>query len=155
MNWYIWIVAALAYVIFAAWYFNWKGPLKAAEIDQYLKNVQENSGGSPTDPEVLRKFMERDDGKEFVMLNLIRFNAIDSWNTAADEGFQVVSVMRYRSRRDLMSLVSDPRFNDSHKFKLAAIDGTTSFPMQLWVPLLLLLLASLAQNAIFIFELRK
>ena len=64
-----------------------------------------------------------------------------------------------------MDLVSDPRFNDSHKFKLAAIDGTTSFPMQLrmstylrpkiWVPLLLLLLASLGQNLLFLFELRK
>jgi len=73
--------------------------------------------------------------------------------------------MRYRSRRDFMSLVSDSRFNDSHKFKIAAIDGTTSFPMQLrmstylrpkvWVPLLLLLMASLGQNALFLFELRK
>ena len=58
MNWYIWIVAALAYVIFAAWYFNWKGSLKPNEIEQYIMQVQENSGGSPTDPEVLRKFME-------------------------------------------------------------------------------------------------
>ena len=211
MNWYIWIVAALAYVIFAAWYFNWKGVLKPNEIEQYILQVQKNSGGSPTDPEVLRKFMKSDDGKEFVMLNLIRFNAgnvanpltgeistgpeliqgyfgpfskalfrkaghpvfmgrkkggyIDSWNSAADEGFQVVGAMRYRSCRDMMALVSDPRFSDSHKFKLAAIDGTTSFPMQLrmstylrpkiWVPLLLLLLASLGQNLIFLFELRK
>jgi hypothetical protein len=211
MNWWIWIVAALAYVMFSAWYFNWKGPLKPTEVERYLKNVSENTGGSPTDPEVLRKFMESDDGKEFVMLNLIRFNAgnvahpltgeistgpeliqgyfgpftkvlfrkgghpvflgrkkgghIDSWNSAADEGFQVVSAMRYRSRRDFMNLVSDSRFNDSHKFKIAAIDGTTSFPMQLrmstylrpkvWVPLLLLLLASLGQNALFLFELRK
>ena len=77
MNWYIWIVAALAYVIFAAWYFNWKGVLKPNEIEQYILQVQKNSGGSPTDPEVLRKFMESDDGKEFVMLNLIRFNAGD------------------------------------------------------------------------------
>ena len=75
MNWYIWIVAALAYVMFSAWYFNWKGPLKPTEVERYLKNVSENTGGSPTDPEVLRKFMESDDGKEFVMLNLIRFNA--------------------------------------------------------------------------------
>jgi len=211
MNWYIWIVAALAYLIFAAWYFNWKGPLEADEITQLLAQMEKNSNQSPTDPYVIRKFLEVDDGKEFIMLNLVRVHEgevahpetgqmttapeilqgyfgpfskalfrkaghpvfmgrkkggyIDSWNSAADEGFQVVGAMRYRSRRDLMALVADPRFKDSHKFKLAAIDGTTSFPMQLrmssylrpkiWVPLLLLLLASLGQNALFLFELRK
>jgi hypothetical protein len=90
---------------------------------------------------------------------------IDSWNASADEGFHSIGTMRYRSRRDLMLLVSDPRFADSHKYKLAAIDGTISFPMQsfmstylkpkFWVPLLLILLVSLAQNASFFFELRK
>lgn len=211
MNWYIWIIAAVAYVIFATWYFNWKGPLKPDEVAKYVEQMAKNSSQSPTDPNVMRKFLEADDGKEFVMLNLVRLHKgevadpetgemmpgseilqgyfgpfskalfrkaghpvflgrkkggyIDSWNSAADEGFQVVGAMRYRSRRDLMTLVSDPRFSDSHKFKLAAIDGTISFPMQLrmssylrpkiWVPLLLLLLASLGQNLLFLFELRK
>lgn len=211
MNWYIWIVAALAYLIFAAWYFNWKGPLEPDEVTQLVAQMEKNSSQSPTAPDVMRKFLEADDGKEFIMLNLVRVHEgkvahpetgqmttapeilqgyfgpfskalfrkaghpvfmgrkkggyIDSWNSAADEGFQVVGAMRYRSRRDLMALVADPRFKDSHKFKLAAIDGTTSFPMQLrmssylrpklWVPFLLLLLASLGQNALFLFELRK
>lgn len=211
MNWGIWIIAAFAYLIFAAWYFNWKGPLKPDEVTQLMAQMSENSSQSPTDPDVIRKFLETDDGKEFVMLNLVRLHQgdvahpdtgemttapsilqgyfgpfskalfrkaghpafvgrkkggyIDSWNSAADEGFQIVGAMRYRSRRDLMALVSDPRFKDSHKFKLAAIDGTISFPMQLnmssylrpkiWVPLLLLLLASLGQNISFLFELRK
>jgi len=211
MNWYIWIVAAFIYLIFSAWYFNWKGALTADEITSFVEAMQENSGQSPTDPEVIRNFLEVDDGKEFVMLNLVRLHTgevdhpetgeistaskildgyfgpfskamfrkaghpvflgrkkggyIDSWNSAADEGFQVVGAMRYRSRRDLMILVTDPRFSDSHKFKLAAIDGTISFPMQLristslrpkiWVPILLLLLASLGQNALYFFEMRK
>lgn len=209
MNIWIWAVAAFLYLIFAIWYFNWKGPLKADEIDRYVERI--TASQSPTDPDVLRKFMEADDGKEFVMLNLVRFHEgevahpetgekmrgseliqgyfgpftkalfkrgghpllvsrkkggyIDSWNTVADEGFHIVGMMRYRSRRDLMALASDPRFKDSHKFKLAAIDGTTSFPTQIqmgfylspkiWVPLFLLLLASLTQNAIILFELRK
>lgn len=211
MNWGIWIIAAFAYLIFAAWYFNWKGPLKPDEIIQLMAQMSQNSSQSPTDPDVIREFLETDDGKEFVMLNLVRLHQgdvahpetgeltkapsilqdyfgpfsralfrkaghpvfmgrkkggyIDSWNSVADEGFQIVGAMRYRSRRDLMALVSDPRFKDSHKFKLAAIDGTISFPMQLnvssylrpkiWVPLLLLLLASLGQNISFLFELRK
>jgi len=211
MNWGIWIIAAFSYLIFAAWYFNWKGPLKPDEIIQLMAQMSQNSSQSPTDPDVIREFLETDDGKEFVMLNLVRLHQgdvahpetgeltkapsilqdyfgpfsralfrkaghpvfmgrkkggyIDSWNSVADEGFQIVGAMRYRSRRDLMALVSDPRFKDSHKFKLAAIDGTISFPMQLnvssylrpkiWVPLLLLLLASLGQNISFLFELRK
>lgn len=211
MNWWIWIAAGIIYLIFSAWYFNWKGALTPEEIEHYTAGMSEHTSQSPTDPEVLRKFLEADDGKEFVMLNLVRFNAgdvahpetgemstgpellqgyfgpfskamlrkaghpvfmgrktgghIDSWNTAADEGFQVVGAMRYRSRRDLMVLVTDPRFADGHKFKLAAINGTISFPMQLrmstylrpkiWVPVLLLLLASMGQNLLFLFEMRK
>jgi len=208
MNIWIWAVAAILYLVFSLWYFNLKGPLTPAEIEHYSKQF---SSQSPTDPAVLRKFMEDDDGKEFIMLNLVRLHEgqvarpdtgemmkspeilqgyfgpfskalfkrgghpvilarkkggyIDSWNAAADEGFQIVGTMRYRSRRDLMILASDPRFADAHKYKLAAIDGTISFPMQtqmstylkpkIWVPLLLILLASLAQNALFFFELRK
>jgi len=128
--------------------------------------------------------MEADDGKEFVMLNLVRYNAgqvAHPETGTLSTGPELIQgyfgpfskallrrgghPMRYRSRRDLVALVSDPRFNDGHKFKLAAIDGTISFPMQLrmstylrpkiWVPLLLLLLASLGQNLLFLFELRK
>lgn len=209
MNWWICLVAAIAYLMFVGWYFNWKGPLKGNEIDSFIKQLSMSQ--SPTDPVVLRKFLEEDDGKEFIMLNLVRFHNgkiehpdtsekmsgakliqdyfgpfskalfkrgghpvlmfrkkggyIDSWNASADEGFHSIGTMRYRSRRDLMLLVSDPRFADSHKYKLAAIDGTISFPMQsfmstylkpkFWVPLLLILLVSLAQNASFFFELRK
>jgi len=72
MNWYIWIIAAVAYVIFAAWYFNWKGPLTPAEIDKFVDHI--SASESPTDPEVIRKFLEADEGKEFIMLNLVRFH---------------------------------------------------------------------------------
>lgn len=210
MNWWIWIAAGIIYLMFSAWYFNWKGPLTSDEITQLLGQMAEHSSQSPTDPAVMRKFLETDDGKEFVMLNLVRLHKgdvahpetgemttapdilqgyfgpfsralfrkaghpvfmgrkkgghIDSWNSSADDGFQIVGAMRYRSRRDLMTLVADPRFADSHKFKLAAIDGTISFPMQLsmstylkpkiWVAALLILLASLGQNALFLFDLR-
>jgi len=101
-----------------------------------MAQMSENSSQSPTDPDVIRKFLETDDGKEFVMLNLVRLHQgdvahpdtgelttapsilqgyfgpfskalfrkaghpafvgrkkggyIDSWNSAADEGFQIV-----------------------------------------------------------------
>lgn len=211
MKLWIWVLAAVLYLIFALWYFNWKGPLSSEEIEKYVSRIEQNAAPSNTDIGVLRKFMEEDDGKEFLMLNLIRFHEgdvthpesgekmsaqaliesyigpfvraliargghpvimsqktggiIDTWNTAGDENYQVVNMMRYRSRRDLLEIATNPKFGDSHKYKLAAIDGTTNFPTRtqastylkpsIWVPLLLILLASLAQNAAFFFELRN
>jgi hypothetical protein len=38
--------------------------------------------------------------------------------------------MRYRSRRDLVALVRDPRFKAAHPNKLLGIDMTFSFPTQ-------------------------
>ena len=72
MNWWICLVAAIAYLMFVGWYFNWKGPLKGNEIDSFIKQLSMSQ--SPTDPVVLRKFLEEDDGKEFIMLNLVRFH---------------------------------------------------------------------------------
>lgn len=71
-------------------------------------------------------------------------------------------MMRYRSRRDLMILATDARFDFAHSFKLAAMEKTTSFPTQMqfstflspkwWVPMALLGLASFVQNLIWIFH---
>jgi len=87
---------------------------------------------------------------------------IDSWATAADPDWDLVSLIRYRSRRDLADLVVDPFFENIHVFKYAAIEQTASFPTQttisfalspkLLVPLILLLLASLVQNVVRLFR---
>jgi hypothetical protein len=78
---------------------------------------------------------------------------VDAWNTPPDPGWHVVGAMRYRSRRDMMALASDPSLRDVHPFKLAGTAMTFSFPAQVvmgfalrprvWVGLLLALLASL------------
>jgi len=46
MNWYIWIVAVVAYIIFAAWYFNWKGSLTADEIELYIADMSKHESGA-------------------------------------------------------------------------------------------------------------
>ncbi len=33
---WIWVGAALAYLLFRAWYDNWRGPLTAAEVDAVI-----------------------------------------------------------------------------------------------------------------------
>lgn len=80
---------------------------------------------------------------------------IDSWGSNADEKWHITSMMRYRSRREVFEVGCDPKFNDIHIFKTAAIEKTTSFPVQIrqtqimrpgvYVPLLLVLLASMTQ----------
>jgi len=208
MTMWIWGAAGVLYLVFIAWYFNWSGPLTPAEIDTYMSAFHETKGSANTDAEIVRKFLEEDDGSEFVMQNLVKFHSnkiphpisgeptdprtvldgyfgpfssalfkraghpvivsqkvggyIDSWATSADPDWDVVSLIRYRSRRDLAELVVAPAFEDIHVFKNAAIKETASFPTQtaisfflspkFFVPLLLVLLASMAQNAAALFR---
>lgn len=53
---------------------------------------------------------------------------IEQWNVAPDPGWSFGAAIRYRSRRDLVELVVDPRFHGAHDFKRAAIDTTFAFP---------------------------
>lgn len=62
---------------------------------------------------------------------------VDAWGVEPDPGWTVVGYMRYRSRRDVAELVSDPRFGGAHDFKIAAMPQTFSFPTQ---PVMLVLM---------------
>jgi hypothetical protein len=81
----------------------------------------------------------------------------DAWGVEPDPGWTMMGYMRYRSRRDLALLASDPRFGGAHDFKFAAMPNTYSFPTQpqvtamasppVWIGLLLSLLSAVAQIA--------
>ena len=80
---------------------------------------------------------------------------IEAWGTSTNPGWTGIGIIRYRSRRDLLHLVMDSDFSDSHIFKKAALSATLATPVgirfgallspRLWVALLLLALAALAQ----------
>ena len=70
--WWAWPVALLVYVLFRAWYDNWRGPLSAKEIEEFMSVTANLPGPHHTDRAVLRQFLEADDGKEFVMCNLVK-----------------------------------------------------------------------------------
>lgn len=53
---------------------------------------------------------------------------LDSWNVPDDPGWSIIGYMRYRSRRDMLELITDPRFANAHLFKIAATPVTLSFP---------------------------
>jgi hypothetical protein len=82
---------------------------------------------------------------------------LEQWNVAPDPGWSFGAAIRYRSRRDMIELVIDPRFANAHEFKAAAIATTFAFPTspgfvmigpKIWVGLVLALLAALAQLAL-------
>ena len=67
---YIWSVAALVYVAFAAWYTNLRGPLTPDEVELYVERMAE-SGAEQADLARLRRFLEEDAGDDFIMVNAI------------------------------------------------------------------------------------
>jgi hypothetical protein len=202
--WWAWPVALGLYLLFRAWYDNWRGPLSQAEIEAFLAESAKTKVGEHTDRAVIRAFLEADDGKEFIMSNLVRvhphevphpLNAkptlglnllqnygrrfvkvllahgghpmlvmrkvggyVDAWNTPPDPGWTLFGLMRYRSRRDMMRLVMDPAFMDTHPEKILGTLATFSFPTQrmislylsprVTVALLLALLAALTHLAL-------
>lgn len=83
---------------------------------------------------------------------------LDSWNVPDDPGWSIIGYMRYRSRRDMLELVTDPRFANAHRFKIAATAVTMSFPTaprvllflspRLWVGLVIALVAALVHLAL-------
>jgi hypothetical protein len=55
---------------------------------------------------------------------------VDTWGIDPGPGWTFVGMMRYRSRRDLIQLVTDDAFTDAHAFKRAAMPITCSFPLR-------------------------
>lgn len=86
-GWWVWPVAAVVYVLFRLYYDNWRGRLTADEIDAFMAIVQERDEGELNDLTVVRTFLEEDDGREFVMVNLVRVP--DVMVTDPDNGGQV------------------------------------------------------------------
>ncbi|MHA1110963.1 MAG: hypothetical protein ACTSRE_07650 [Promethearchaeota archaeon] len=70
-------VALGFYILFVLWYGGWGKPLTSAEVDEYLLTIKKNAGiENEPEPELLRKFRElakSDDGKDFILVNLIKF----------------------------------------------------------------------------------
>lgn len=197
--WWAWLVALAVYVAFRLWYDNWRGPLTQAEIDSFMAKAIDSKMGEYSDPAVIRAFLEADDGREFIMSNLVGLHVqkvphpftgtpteglkllqeyaklfikvlfrhgghpmmamrklggyVDSWNTPPDPGWHVVGAMRYRSRRDMMELATDPALKVVHPLKAAGTAVTFSFPAEVivafalrprvWVGLVLALVAAL------------
>ena len=79
---------------------------------------------------------------------------IEHWGTEPDTRWTFAIAVRYRSRRDMIKLATDPRFAPAHAYKVAAMANTIAFAVspgyvlfgcRIGVALVLALLAALAQ----------
>ena len=177
-----WVVAlALVYGLFILWYGGQRAPVTAAEGEAFLARMLANrqsdfASEHPEFPGNIRRLVARDDGREFFMLNVVRFAAepvadpktgvlrparemlsgytkmfmpalfargghpaiaarvvggyFDTWGMEPGPSWSLIGYMRYRSRRDLAMLASDPRFAGAHEFKFAAMPQTFNIPTQ-------------------------
>jgi hypothetical protein len=171
-------VYALAYLVFFLWYGGVGRPLTAHEADALLEQVRHNAQAvdAPADTglfESLREVSRGDDGREFVMVDLIRFRTAAVYPSgyaytddvhAADgrysravvplllkraclpvfagrpvgrfltpegtEEWDRVILVRYRSRRDFLSMCAELAKSRADIHKWAAIEKTHDFPVR-------------------------
>jgi hypothetical protein len=56
--------------------------------------------------------------------------ALELWGLENAGRWSLVGLVRYRSRRDMIEIATDPAFRDAHAFKLAAMQQTIAVPLQ-------------------------
>ena len=167
-----WLVIAATYLGFFSWYTSFKGPLSPQEIEYYIEKVNATSEELAS----FRKFMEEDDGRDFVMINIMEIYdtplqiegvepgettdqvlakymeymfpamlskashpvfrgnaasllAMDIVNADGMETWTGAAGVRYRSRRDMIEISTNPEFAGRHEFKVAALAKTIAFPV--------------------------
>ena len=62
-------------------------------------------------------------------------SAVDIMNADGMESWTTGALMRYRSRRDMLEISTNPEFVGSHEFKVAAMAKTIAFPVDPWLTL--------------------
>jgi hypothetical protein len=171
----LWGVPVLLWAAFFAWYTNLSGPMTAAEVEAVVARLSAE-GRDPVRIATLRRFMEEDTGRQFLMTNLldaaeappalpatgpgadadallnhymahmypelfrrashpvyagaVAFQAMDVAGIAGAESWTRVALMRYRSRRDLIEIATNPAFDERHEYKLAALEKTIAMPTE-------------------------
>jgi hypothetical protein len=58
----------------------------------------------------------------FSSMDIVGIDNAETWDQAA--------LMRYRSRRDLLDIATNPAFQGKHEFKVAALTKTIAYPVE-------------------------
>ena len=92
-------------------------------------------------------------GSHPVMMGPAAYRSMDVIGVEGVDIWDIGGLVRYRSRRDFLEIVTDPAFSGKHHFKAAALEKTIAFPVEpdfnlgdprLLIGLLLLALTALA-----------
>tara|TARA_R110002049_G_scaffold175392_3_gene342709 strand:- start:1370 stop:1960 length:591 start_codon:yes stop_codon:yes gene_type:complete len=73
--WIIWLTAALAYTLFWLWYVGFRKKVTPQEVDATMRLFEGSGSWSTSQQEHLRRFLLEDDGRDFVMVNLIHLKS--------------------------------------------------------------------------------
>jgi hypothetical protein len=82
---------------------------------------------------------------------------VEQWGVEKNPGWTFSGIIRYRSRRDMIELATDPEFEPAHVYKIAAMAHTLAFPVapgvmfvgpRVWVGLVIALLGALGHVAV-------
>jgi hypothetical protein len=90
-------------------------PEAQAELDRYMAHMY---------PELFRR------GCHPVLAGPVVAPALDYWGLEDGERWSLVGLVRYRSRRDLVEIATNPAFADAHRFKVAAMAQTIAIPVE-------------------------
>ena len=167
---FLWCALGCIYIGFALWHYPWRGPLSMAEIENLTEGSVGSSGTSWADIEAFVTFLLEDDGRPFVMVNLLEFSdaaqypegqfpnittgddasleyaksllpllfqrgsypilVLSKHNTILDSvggeagAFEQIALVRYRSRRDLLTMITSDAFKDAKVHKWASLDNS-------------------------------
>ncbi len=97
--WWIWLCALVLYVGFRLWYDDWRGPLTKDEIDAFMAEASRTQIAEYSDPAVLRAFLEADDGREFIMSNLVRVHPEEVPHPATNIPTKGIQLLREYGQR--------------------------------------------------------
>jgi len=111
--------------------------LNAIELHDTPRPVEGVEPGD-TSSEVLGKYMEYMWPALFkwachpVLVGTAASDALDIWGLDGASRWSQGAGMRYRSRRDMMEISSNPAFQGRHEFKFSAMAKTIAFPLDPW-----------------------
>ena len=71
----IWIIAVLAYVVFWLWYVGFQKKITPQEVETCMRVFDHDDSWTLNQMEHLRSFLLADDGKDFVMVNLLHLKS--------------------------------------------------------------------------------
>ncbi len=82
-------------------------------MDRYMEHMY---------PELLRR------ASHPVLMGTAIFSNFDTLGVTGADNWTMGALMRYRSRRSLMEIITHPELMGRHEFKLAALDKTIAYP---------------------------